>query len=182
MGIWIAVAIVLFVLGSMMALKPSGIDIRLDTLRMTARKLGLNPKLIACPDWIAGKDGEFGRGMIGQYGLVLDDVKLPLSRYQVIDGQWRPVVSSNLDSFDQSAKFLLDKVPLELPSSIAPHVKALATQANSIVLYWEDIAYVRPVSNPNYDKAAIEPDLLHLKSQLALWAKQLQKPISHSNE
>ncbi len=52
MGLWIAVAIVLFVLGSMMALKPSGIDQRLDKLRMTARRLGLNPKLVACPDWV----------------------------------------------------------------------------------------------------------------------------------
>ena len=43
MGVWIVIAIILFVLGSMMALKPSGIDMRLDTLRLTARKLELNP-------------------------------------------------------------------------------------------------------------------------------------------
>lgn len=77
MGVWIAIAIVLFVLGSMMALKPSGIDQRLDKLRMTARRLQLNPKLVACPDWVRGKDNEYGRGMLGQYGLVLDKVQLP---------------------------------------------------------------------------------------------------------
>ena len=73
MGMWIAIAIVLFVLGSMMALKPSGIDQRLDKLRMTARRLQLNPKLVTCPDWVKGKDHEYGRGMIGQYGLVLEN-------------------------------------------------------------------------------------------------------------
>lgn len=52
MGTLIGVIIVLFVLGSMMALKPNGIDQRLDKLRMTARRLQLNPKLVACPDWI----------------------------------------------------------------------------------------------------------------------------------
>lgn len=48
MGMLIGVIIVLFVLGSMMALKPNGIDQRLDKLRMTARRLQLNPKLVSC--------------------------------------------------------------------------------------------------------------------------------------
>lgn len=182
MGLWIVVAIVLFVLGSMMALKPSGIDLRLDTLRMTARKLGLHPKLIACPDWVAGKDGEFGRGMIGQYGLVLDGVKMPHCRYQVIEGQWRPVSSTAKSTPDGlggqtssiAAHYGLDKVALELPATIEPFVKGLTTQANSIIIYWEDIAYVRPVTNPNYRTASVESDLLLLKSRLTQWAKRLQ--------
>ncbi|MDE0843806.1 MAG: hypothetical protein OSA85_07065, partial [Psychrobacter pacificensis] len=66
MGTLIGVIIVLFVLGSMMALKPNGIDQRLDKLRMTARRLQLNPKLVACTDWIKGRDNEYGRGMLGQ--------------------------------------------------------------------------------------------------------------------
>lgn len=185
MGIWIVVAIVLFVLGSMMALKPSGIDIRLDTLRMSGRKLGLNPKLVACPDWVIGKDGEYGRGMIGQYGLVLEGVKLPLTRYQVIDGQWRPLTTSSAGNSDaklrdgsniqnKDSSFALDKVALDLPETIEPYIKALATQANSILVYWEDITYVRPATNPHYRKEAIETDLLLLKSQLEKWAQRLQ--------
>lgn len=177
MGVWIVIAIILFVLGSMMALKPSGIDMRLDTLRMTARKLELNPKLVACPEWVAGKDGEFGRGMIGQYGVVLDGVKLPHARYQVIDGQWRPATTKSVDktspSFDPH--YGLDKVALDLPATIEPFVKALTTQANSIILYWEDIAYVRPITNPAYSRNSVEPDLLVLKAQLMQWAQQLQQ-------
>ena len=109
MGMWIAIAIVLFVLGSMMALKPSGIDQRLDKLRMTARRLQLNPKLVTCPDWVKGRDNEYGRGMIGQYGLVLDNVKLPLTRYQVLDGQWRPAGKIQFIN----GRWMRDNIPLQ---------------------------------------------------------------------
>lgn len=202
MGMWVAIAIVLFVLGSMMALKPSGIDQRLDKLRMTARCLQLNPKLVACPDWVRGKNNEYGRGMLGQYGMVFDNVQLPLTRYRVIDGQWRPDtgigVSNTLNkatltantlnnsaspfarSSSPKANFNLDKTPLALPASIEPFVKALLIKANSIVIYWEDIAYVRPITNPGYKISAIEPDLLVLKGQLEQWALQMQK-APHSN-
>ena len=186
MGIWIAVAIVLFVFGSMMALKPSGIDQRLDRLRMTARRLELNPKLVACPDWIKGKDNEYGRGMLGQYGLVLDNVQMPHTRYKAIDGQWRPdsgVADSASGSGDHvSTSFNLDKVALALPPTIEPFVKALLIKANSIVIYWEDIAYVRPATNPAYKSFEIEADLLVLKAQLEQWALQMQaSPSSRAN-
>ncbi|WP_227514227.1 hypothetical protein [Psychrobacter urativorans] len=186
MGIWIAVAIVLFVFGSMMALKPSGIDQRLDRLRMTARRLELNPKLVACPDWIKGKDNEYGRGMLGQYGLVLDNVQMPHTRYKAIDGQWRPdsgVADSTSGSGGHvSTSFNLDKVALALPPTIEPFVKALLIKANSIVIYWEDIAYVRPATNPAYKSFEIEADLLILKAQLEQWALQMQaSPRSRAN-
>ena len=196
MGMWIAIAIVLFVLGSMMALKPNGIDQRLDNLRMTARRLQLNPKLVTCPDWIKGRDNEYGRGMMGQYCLVLENTQLPHTRYQVIDGQWRPdssfvdttkddiklyipsAIRSTQNSPDTAIKktnFSLDKVPLDLPVSIEPSVKGLLTKANSIIIYWEDIAYVRPSTNPAYQQKLIEADLLALKENLEKWALQMQK-------
>ncbi|MCG3871527.1 hypothetical protein [Psychrobacter sp. Ps7] len=198
MGTFVGVIIVLFVLGSMMALKPNGIDQRLDKLRMTARRLQLNPKLVSCPDWIKGKDNEYGRGMLGQYCLVLDDVQLPHTRYQVIDGQWRPDSSfvdtskddvkltipsairannSTNNTIVKKTNFSLDKAPLDLPVSIEPFVKGLLTKANSIVIYWEDIAYVRPSSNPAYQQKLIEADLLVLKKQLEQWASEMQKRL-----
>lgn len=196
MGTLIGVIIVLFVLGSMMALKPSGIDQRLDKLRMTARRLQLNPKLVTCPDWVKGKDNEYGRGMMGQYCLVLEDTKLPHTRYQVIDGQWRPDRSfidtkrddvkltipsitrpsqNNSNTAVKKIDFSLDKIPLDLPVSIEPFVKGLWTKANSIVIYWEDIAYVRPSTNPTYQKKLIEEDLLALKEKLEQWAIEVHK-------
>lgn len=198
MGMWIAILIVLFVLGSMMALKPSGIDQRLDKLRMTARRLQLNPKLVTCPDWIKGKDNEYGRGMMGQYCLILENTNLPFTRYQVIDGQWRPDSSfvdttiddnklivptairanqSNTHTAIKKPNVSLDKMPLDLPVSIEPYVKGLLTKANSIVIYWEDIAYVRPATNPTYQQKLIESDLLALKEKLEEWALQMQKTL-----
>ena len=198
MGTFIGVIIVLFVLGSMMALKPNGIDQRLDKLRMTARRLQLNPKLVTCPDWVKGKDNEYGRGMMGQYCLVLDDTQLPYTRYQVIDGQWRPDSSfvdtskddvkltipsairannSTNNTIIKKTNFSLDKTSLDLPVSIEPFVKGLLTKANSIVIYWEDIAYVRPSSNPAYQQKLIEADLLVLKKQLEQWASEMQKRL-----
>ncbi len=185
MGTWVAIAIGLFVLGSMMALKPSGIDQRLDKLRMTARALQMNPKLVACPDWVQGKDNEYGRGMLGQYGLILDNVQLAHTRYRVIDGQWRPYIedagtavssATDIDIVMPHSSVSLDKMPLSLPETIAPFVKALLVKANNIVIYWEDIAYVRPISNPTYKSTAIEPDLLALKAQLEHWAQHMQTP------
>jgi len=195
MGTLIGIVIVLFVLGSMMALKPNGIDQRLDKLRMTARRLELNPKLVTCPDWIKGKDNEYGRGMLGQYCLILEETKLPHTRYQVIDGQWRPDSSFVDTSTDDKiltipsairstqnknvtvskTNFSLDKASLDLPVSIEPFVKGLLTKANSIVIYWEDVAYVRPSSNPAYQQKMIEADLLVLKTNLEKWALQMQQ-------
>lgn len=204
MGMWIAIIIVLFVLGSMMTLKPSGIDQRVDKLRMAARRLQLNPKLVPCPEWVRGRDNEYGRGMLGQYGLVLDNAKMPHNRYQVVSGHWRPdssVVDAPSDSvaltipstihshnrtFNKASttpdkgkavaksRFYLDQTPLALPSTIEPFVKALVIQSNSIIIYWEDIAYVRATTNPTYHASAIEPDLSALKSQLEQWAATVQ--------
>lgn len=199
MGIWIAIIIVLFVLGSMMALKPNGIDQRLDKLRMTARRLQLNPKLVTCPDWLPGRDNELGRGMMGQYCLILEGVQLPQTRYRVVEGQWRPdsdfidtsdtTTTLNIPSAIRNGQagsssvikkidFSLDKMPLDLPASIEPSVKGLWTKANSIVIYWEDINYVRPITNPSYSAKTIEEDLLALKLKLEQWAEQIKNPSS----
>ena len=56
-----------------------------------------------------------------------------------------------------------------------PFVKALLVRSNSIVIYWEDIAYVRPATNPAYQQQTIESDLLIMKENLEKWALQMQK-------
>ncbi|WP_434353338.1 hypothetical protein VH441_09110 [Psychrobacter sp. HD31] len=165
MGIWITVGIVLFVLGSIMGLKPSGIDQRTDKVRMAARKLALNPKLVACPDWLRGKDDEYGRGMMGQYGIVVEGYKMPHVRYHAVDGKWRPVTIDG-DVVD----FSLDKVAIDLPENIIKHTKGLEAKANSIVLYWDDVAYVRPATNPSYHEKNIETDLYPITQKLTQWA------------
>lgn len=87
MGTWITVAIVLFVAGSVMGLKPNTSERFLDELRMAARRLGLQPKLVACPSWLVGKGGNVatdkGKGMIAQYGLVIEGGTMQPCDYQI---------------------------------------------------------------------------------------------------
>ena len=135
MGTWIAIAIGMFVLGTIMALKPSVVDMRLDKLRMTARRLELNPKVVACPDWVRGRNNEFGKGMIGQYSLIMDDMKFPETHYQVVDGVLKfentqaqgSNVNSQSSSIDESHSTAKQRLaqrlqgePLNLPPSMAP--------------------------------------------------------------
>lgn len=168
MGIWITIGIVLFVVGSVMALKPSARDMRLDRLRMTARKVGLQPKLVACPDWIIGKNGERGKGMIAQYGLILDNISLNPCEYQVIDGEWRPC------DHEFPANFALDKQPIDLPSSIQTNVKGLHCKANFICLYWQENIGLGTQNSLETS----ENDLIQLKSQLQNYAVLVQNSQS----
>lgn len=189
MGTWIAIAIGMFALGTIMALKPSAVDMRLDKLRMIARRLELNPKFIACPDWIRGRNNEFGQGMIGQYSLIMDDMKFPETHYQVVDGKLQLDGSqgqgSDLNTQSSSEKEgshsvskqrlaqRLEGEPLTLPPSMAPLVKGVYLKANSLVVFWHDNRYVQPATNPNFNIQQIEPELMALKSTMQTWAQKL---------
>lgn len=189
MGTWIAIAIGMFALGTIMALKPSAVDMRLDKLRMTARRLELNPKFIACPDWIRGRNNEFGQGMIGQYSLIMDDMKFPETHYQVVDGKLQldgsqgqgsdlntQSSSEKEGSHSASKKRLAQRLegePLTLPPSMAPLVKGVYLKANSLVVFWHDNRYVQPATNPNFNIQQIEPELMALKSTMQAWAQKL---------
>ncbi|MFW2177967.1 MULTISPECIES: hypothetical protein [unclassified Moraxella] len=165
MGTWITLIIILFIVGSVMGLKPSAKETRLDRLRTTARKLGLNPKLVPCPNWITPNDDPLnkGKGMIAQYGVLIEHASLPACDYQLIDGLLRPYTDNN------PANFTLDNQPLELPNSIAPFVKGLSFKANFACIYWQE--------NIGLGKERLETtenDLILLKSQLQQYAQRIQ--------
>lgn len=164
MGIWITVAIVIFILGSIMGLKPSARDTYLDNLRMTARKVGLQPKLVACPHWIVGRTGEKGKGMIAQYGLIVEDGKMSPCDYQIIDDEWRPMT----DNF--SANFALDKHKAEITPDITPTIQGISCKANFICLYWQE--NVNMGNKANLEKT--EKDLIFLKNELQKIANLVQ--------
>ncbi len=157
MGVWIGLAVVLFVVGSIMALKPNSKDMQLDKLRMTARKLGLTPKLVACPDWIIGQYGEKGKGMIAEYGLILPNAKLPPCEYQVIDGKWRPYTEN------YTANFALDNEIINLPESIKATVKGLSLKANFICLYWQENIDIISKNNSEQSENILNQLKLHLQ-------------------
>ena len=49
MGIWIAIAIGVFIVGSIMGLKPSARETMRDNLRMAARRVGVQPNWSHAP-------------------------------------------------------------------------------------------------------------------------------------
>lgn len=168
MGGWITLIIVLFIAGSVMGIKPNARDRFLDELRMTARRLGLAPKLVACPSWLVGKGGnaasDKGKGMIAQYGLVLEGATMQPCDYQIIDGEWRPYTGN------YPANFALDKLRVDLPASMLGGAQGLSAKANFICLYWhENIELGRPGNLENREK-----DLITLKTQLQQLANLVQ--------
>lgn len=167
MAIWIIIGTFLFVLGGIMALKPSARDSQLDNLRMLARQVGLQPKLVACPSWITGKNGEKGKGMIAQYGLIIENAKMLPCDYQVIDGEWRPMA----ENF--SANFALDKKPVMFDEKINPTVKGLSCKANFICLYWhENVQMGHQANLENSEKI-----LKSLKEQLQILANLVENTV-----
>lgn len=164
-GLIITIIIIIFIVGSIMGLKPSARDTRLDSLRMTARKVGLQPKIVPTPDWISIDNDltQKGKGMIAQYGLVIDGASMVPCDYQIIDGQWRPYTAHH------PANFALDNQPIDLPPSIAPSVKGMSFKANFVCLYWQE--------NIGLGKQTLETtenDLILLKNQLQHYASRVQ--------
>lgn len=167
MATWIIIGTFLFVLGGIMGLKPSAKDTQLDNLRMIARRVGLQPKLVACPDWITGKMGEKGKGMIAQYGLIIENGKMSPCDYQVINGEWRPMT----DNFP--ANFALDKKLVALGEKITPNVQGLSCKANFICIYWhENVQMGNKANLENSEKA-----LNLLKNELQILADLIQNHV-----
>lgn len=164
MATWIIIGTFLFVVGGIMGLKASAKETQLDNLRMLARKAGLQPKLVACPSWITGKMGEKGKGMIAQYGLIIENGKMLPCDYQVIDGAWRPMT----EQFP--ANFALDKKTVAFDDKINPTVQGLSCKANFICLYWHE--NVQMGSKINLENS--EKTLNLLKEQLQILADLVQ--------
>lgn len=166
MGIWITVIIVLFILGSIFGLRPSARERFSDNLRTLARRLELHPKIVPCPDWLTldGDPTHNGKGMVAQYGLVIEHTTLPACDYQIINGEFRPYTGKH------SANFALDKKPVDFPPSIAPNVLGLSAKANFIYIYWrENVGMGNPTTLENS-----ENDLILLKNKLAEYAELIK--------
>lgn len=168
-GLIITIIIIIFIVGSIMGLKPSARDTRLDRLRMTARKIGLQPKLVACPNWISRDEAtNNGKGMIAQYGIIIDHATLTPCDYQIIDGHWRPYTGNHPANFALD-NFSVKNQPLELPPSITPFVKGMSFKANFACIYW--------LENIGIGKQTLETtenDLIQLKTYLQQSAHLVQ--------
>lgn len=124
MGLWVAIIIVVFVLGSILGLRVSPREKALGNLRDTARKIGLHPRLVVAPDWTSiPMATEKRASMVAYYSVLLPEARLPLLRAKVQD-QMLKVVHGD-DKFKDYA------MPLK-------GIYAIDMQANCVGIYWDE--------------------------------------------
>ncbi|HEX4869114.1 MAG TPA: hypothetical protein VFV15_00110 [Moraxellaceae bacterium] len=123
----VLIVVVAFVLGQMSLLRPSARDTRLMQLRAEARKAGLQPRLLAPPDWYRG-ERPVG-GLLACYSLLLpeDAPGLPYFRAERLsDGEW--VTRSGEGAVLRG---------LDLPPEAA-RLLALEARANAVSAWWKE--------------------------------------------
>ncbi|MGE8540297.1 hypothetical protein [Acinetobacter sp. ANC 3813] len=128
-GIWVAVVIVVFVLGSIFGLRVSPREKALGIMRDKARKMGLHPRLVVAPDWTKIPMATESRAsMVAYYSILLPEARLPLMRARVSE--------QKLDLVYGDDKF--KDLPIALKG-----IYAIDMQANCVGLYWDEESDLR---------------------------------------
>lgn len=147
-GVWVAIIAICFVVGNVMGLKPKISEMRIGEMRLFARKIDLNPKLVPIPNWLAVTVGK--SGMIAQYTLINDEWRLPANQVAWTDGVWQG-----------------DFTVISPPLFCVPYLRGLSMKANSITLYWHDESYVKGFAVQDEGMMTkMEQDLIALKEFL----------------
>ena len=128
-GIWVAVIIIIFVMGSIFGLRVSPREKALGIMRDKARKMGLHPRLVVAPDWTKiPKATESRASMVAYYSVLMPDARFPLMRARVVDNK--------LEIVQGDEKF--KDFPIALKG-----IYAIDMQANCVGLYWDEHADLR---------------------------------------
>ena len=128
-GLWVALVIIVFVLGSIFGLKVSPREKALGLMREKARKMGLHPRLVAAPDWTKIPMATESRAsMVAYYSVLIPDARLPLMRARVED--------QKLQLIQGDEKFR--DFPIALKG-----IYAIDMQANCVGLYWDEESDLR---------------------------------------
>lgn len=197
----VGIVLVLFI-GNFMGAKPKDFEVRTDTVRMTAIRLQLSPKLVVLPDFLVQKSNENQAKkvhydyrkdqatMISQYTLVNDNWQLPKAEFILDNGVFVLLKKEHSDNaktylerqtqkLADNAKVLdKDKLPEHL-TSFLPFLKGVVIQANSISLFWYDDKWASQMNketksnNANEFNALIENELTALKQAMGEWAERV---------
>ncbi|RZG78034.1 ammonium transporter [Acinetobacter sp. WCHAc060025] len=128
-GLWVALIIIVFVLGSIFGLRVSPREKALGLMREKARKMGLHPRLVAAPDWTKVPMATESRAsMVAYYSVLIPDARLPLMRFRVED--------QKLQVIQGDEKF--KDFPIALKG-----IYAIDMQANCVGLYWDEASDLR---------------------------------------
>ncbi|MPW43482.1 ammonium transporter [Acinetobacter guerrae] len=124
LGLWVAIIIVVFVLGSIFGLRVSPREKALGLMRDKARKMGLHPRLVAAPEWTnIPKATENRASMVAYYSVLIPEARLPLMRARIAD--------NHLNVIEGDQKF--NDSPIALKG-----IYAIDMQANCVGLYWDE--------------------------------------------
>src|SRR5690606_26948971 len=128
-GIWVAIVIVVFVLGSIFGLRVSPREKALGQMRDKARKMGLHPRLVKALEWTKVPMATESRAsMVAYYSVLIPEARLPLMRARVVEKKLQLVQGD--DKFKD--------FPIALKG-----IYAIDMQANCVGLYWDEEADLR---------------------------------------
>ena len=128
-GLWIAIFIGIFLLGSIFGLRVSPREKALGLMREKARKMGLHPRLIAAPEWTKVPMASSNRAsMVAYYSVLIPDARLPLMQARIEEQKLM------LISGDEKFK----DFPIALNG-----IYAIDMQANCVGIYWDEEADLR---------------------------------------
>ncbi len=124
LGLWVAIIIVVFVLGSIFGLRVSPREKALGLMRDKARKIGLHPRLVPTPEWTKIPMASENRAsMVAYYSVLIPEARLALMRARVVDNQLNVVVGDT--------KFNHSTIALK-------GIYAIDMQANCVGVYWDE--------------------------------------------
>ncbi|BAP35416.1 ammonium transporter [Acinetobacter guillouiae] len=128
-GLWVALVIIVFVLGSIFGLRVSPREKALGLMREKARKMGLHPRLVAAPEWTKIPMATESRAsMVAYYSVLIPDARLALMRARVEEQKLQVVLG------DEKFK----DFPIALKG-----IYAIDMQANCVGLYWDEESDLR---------------------------------------
>lgn len=128
-GLWVALVIIVFVLGSIFGLRVSPREKALGLMREKARKMGLHPRLVAAPEWTKiPMATESSASMVAYYSVLIPDARLALMRARVEEQKLQVVLG------DEKFK----DFPIALKG-----IYAIDMQANCVGLYWDEESDLR---------------------------------------
>ncbi|MEK7738450.1 MAG: ammonium transporter [Pseudomonadota bacterium] len=128
-GLWVALVIIVFVLGSIFGLRVSPREKALGLMREKARKMGLHPRLVAAPEWTKIPMATESRAsMVAYYSVLIPDARLALMRARVEEQKLQVVLG------DEKFK----DFPIALKG-----IYAIDMQANCVGMYWDEEADLR---------------------------------------
>ena len=128
-GLWVALVITIFILGSIFGLRVSPREKALGLMREKARKMGLHPRLVAAPEWTKIPMATESRAsMVAYYSVLIPDARLALMRARVEEQKLQVVLG------DEKFK----DFPIALKG-----IYAIDMQANCVGLYWDEESDLR---------------------------------------